>query len=185
MINHATSRYWSAAVTGFALIALSMGVGPWAHGQTARTAINSPVLQGATVTKTGSDGPEAIADNNGHHFNASYDQANRLVSLDSVQGVNAHDLHIDYRSDGRIRQIRFGNQYAIRIGYDPKGRQEVSDSFGDTLIRVNEGSGLFVTQMKLDPRGILDSTLKQLQALLALFPSAANLSTVTELRVAP
>lgn len=169
------------ATSAFVIIALSAH----ALARSSPTALPSPVLQNPSVTTAGAVGPAAIADSNNREFDASYDPAGRLVALKAKHGPNMHDMYVTYRSDGLVSSVRFQNKYRIFVRYDPKGRQEITDSFGDTLIRVNSGSGQYTVQTAMDPRGVLTHNLQQLSSLLVLFPTTPALSTLPPSAVAP
>ena len=148
-----------------------------AHAQVTSSPIVSPAMQSPTVAVAGSHGPAQILDGSGHVFAAAYNQAGHLISLNATTGLNAHNLQITYRSDGRVAAVAFGNQYAVYFRYDPLGRQEIGDRLGNTVIRTPSGSGLYVTQRTTDPQGVLTSTLQRLQTLFVLFPSMQGVSS--------
>ncbi len=158
---------------------VSVSASAIAHSQGKASPITSPAMQSPTVAVAGSSGPAQIVDGSGRVFATAYDQAGHLISLNSTSGLNAHNLQISYRLDGRIARVLFGNQYAVYFRYDPLGRQEIGDRLGNTLIRTNSGPGSYVTQRTTDPQGVLTSTLKRLQSLFALFPSMQGLSSVS------
>lgn len=139
--------------------------------QTPPAVIPSPVLQDASLMTAGAVGPAALINANGQEFDATYDTSGRLSSLRAKHGRNQRDMRFDYRSNGTLARVRFGNEYTIVVRYDPNGRQEISDSYGDTLIRADAGSGQFTVQTVIDPHGVLTRNLKQLSGLLSLFPT--------------
>jgi hypothetical protein len=105
MIRAKTGRYRSAGRMRIVGLIFSFGACVTAHAQSVSTPIVSPVMLSPTVAKVGSNGPAQILDGGGHVFAASYDLSGRLTSLNATTGLNAHNLQVRYRSDGRVAAV--------------------------------------------------------------------------------
>ena len=138
-----------------------------------------PVLATPSVASSdGSGKPSLIVDaNSGKQFVATYDSSGRLQSLKSNAGHNAFDIvGISYLSDGRLRNLLFGNFYTLKFRYPAAGTEQVVDSFGNMIVRSQTTPGVYATQSVADPKGLLVPALTRLDHLFSYFSGAPGLT---------
>ena len=126
-----------------------------------------PVVQIANVAgRAQASRPAQLLDTAGSTLSASYDVNGRLTGLKVGSQRNVADIIANYRPDGRIGRVAFGNGYELRFEYDDDtGVEYITDRFGNTLVRTATGERAYVTTSSSDANGYLVATLRRVEAL--------------------
>jgi YD repeat-containing protein len=121
--------------------------------------------------------PAQLIDNAGHSFAISYDNKGRLTALRKTTGRNLANMLVAYDTNGRIQAVRFDNGYQLTFRYRSDGAEEVTDSFGGSIMRASNG-GVLVPQSVSDSSGYLVTTLQRIEALFAFVQAVPGLNPV-------